>query len=199
MDRPAGVTIEPAAAEALIRTWLAEVVVGLNLCPFARPLLGTRGLRIAVCTATAAADLRRAFLRELDLLQSSPEDEIATSLLAFPAALGDFEDYLEFLDEAQALLIESGLEGEVQLASFHPHYLFADEPADAASHYSNRSPYPLIHLLREDMLSRVLAEDSDPEQIPARNIATLEGIGAAALEQRWWQMFGEPGADGEAG
>ena len=192
MNHPVGDTEEPAAAQALIRTWLAEVVVGLNLCPFARPLLGASTLRIAVSNATEASDLRVAFLRELDLLQGSHEDEIATSLLAFPAALGDFEDYLDFLDEARALLVQSGLAGEIQLASFHPRYLFAGEPVDAASHYSNRSPYPLIHFLREDMLSRVLAEDSDPDEIPNRNIAMLERMGVADLEQRWRQMFSKP-------
>jgi hypothetical protein len=78
----------------------------------------------------------------------------------------------------------------VQLASFHPRYLFAGEPADGASHYSNRAPYPLVHLLREEMLSRVLADDADAGEIPERNIATLEGIGAVALEQRWRELFG---------
>jgi hypothetical protein len=190
MSSRAGGPVTPAVAEARIRTWLAELVVGLNLCPFARPLLGADNLRIAVCDAADIASARRGFLRELDLLQGSSEQEIATTLLAFPAAFAVFETYLDFLDEAQGLLADAGLEGVVQLASFHPLYQFAGEPPGAASHYSNRSPYPLIHLLREDMLSRVLAEDSDPQEIPARNIATLEEIGVAALEQRWRQLFG---------
>ena len=182
---------EPAAqAEAHIRTWLADCVVGLNLCPFARPLLGAARLRIAICGETRPQALRQAFLQELDLLQRSAEEDIATTLLAFPAALGDFHDYLDFLDEAQALLAEAGLEGVVQLASFHPRYLFAGEAVDAPGHYSNRSPYPLVHLLREEMLSRVLADGADPDQIPARNIATLEAIGVAGLERRWRDMFG---------
>lgn len=190
MSSRAGGPVTPAVVEARIRTWLAELVVGLNLCPFARPLLGADNLRIAVCDAADTASARREFLRELDLLQGSSEQEIATTLLAFPAAFTVFETYLDFLDEAQGLLVDAGLEGVVQLASFHPLYQFAGEPPGAASHYSNRSPYPLIHLLREDMLSRVLAEDSDPQEIPARNIATLEEIGVAALEQRWRQLFG---------
>ena len=102
--------------------------------------------------------MRSAFLQELDLLQRSTEQDIATTLLAFPHALHDFADYLWFLDDAQELLQEAGLEGVVQLASFHPQYRFAGEAPDAASHYSNRAPYPLIHLLREDMLSRVLED-----------------------------------------
>lgn len=188
----AGEPATPAFVEARIRTWLVELVVGLNLCPFARPLLGSDNLRIAVCDSADTAEARRRFLQELDLLQSSSEREIATTLLAFPAALAEFADYLDFLDEAQTLLEETGLDGVLQLASFHPHYQFAGEPPGAASHYSNRSPYPLIHLLREDMLSRVLAEDSDPEAIPARNIATLEGLGVEVLERRWRELFGPP-------
>jgi hypothetical protein len=192
MTSRAGEPVNPALVEARIRTWLAELVVGLNLCPFARPLMGADNLRIAVCDSADTASARRRFLQELDLLQRSSEREIATTLLAFPATLGEFVDYLDFLDETQALLVEAGLAGVVQLASFHPRYQFAGEPPGAASHYSNRSPYPLVHLLREDMLSRVLAEDSDPQEIPARNIATLEAIGVTALERRWEQLFGSP-------
>lgn len=192
MEAPAGDLIAPAVAESHIRSWLADVVVGLNLCPFARPLLGADNLRVAICNETAPGVLRQSFLRELDLLQRSGEQEIATTLLTFPAALGDFDEYLDFLEEAQALLCEAGLEGVVQLASFHPRYLFAGEAADAASHYSNRSPYPVIHLLREAMLTRALADGTDPGQIPDNNIATLDAIGVAELERRWGDLFDGP-------
>ena len=175
--------------ERHIRLWLDDFVVGLNLCPFARPLLGGSNLRIAVCTASDKAQLRSAFLQELDLLQRSTEQDIATTLLAFPHALHDFADYLWFLDDAQELLLEAGLEGVVQLASFHPLYRFAGEAPDAASHYSNRAPYPLLHLLREDMLTRALADGADPQQIPDRNIETLNSIGAEELERRWQALF----------
>ena len=184
------------AAAAAIQCWLEEFVVGLNLCPFARPLLGEDSLRIALCESEAPADLRPAFLQELDLLQRTSEEEVATILLAFPAALQDFEQYLAFLDQCQELVHCAGLEGLVQLASFHPHYLFADEAAEAASHYSNRSPYPMIHLLREDMLSRVLGDDADAELIPARNIETLQGIGVAELALRWQALFDGDGGAG---
>lgn len=175
--------------EHLIRRWLDEFVVGLNLCPFARPLLGAPNLRIAVCDDTDTAALHRAFLRELDLLQQSTEQEIATTLLVFPCALADFDDYLWLLEDAQELLHRAGLEGQVQLASFHPEYRFAGEPPDAASHYSNRAPYPIIHLLREDMLTRVLDDAADPARIPDRNIETLTAIGVAELQRRWRVLF----------
>ena len=131
----------------------------------------------------------RAFLSELDLLQSRAESELATSLLVFPNALASFDDYLLFLDQAQSLLVDAGLEGLVQLASFHPDYCFDGEDPDGPSHFSNRSPYPIIHLLREDMLSRVLGDNPDAELIPQRNIQTLEQLGRQELERRWRGLF----------
>lgn len=189
MTSGAGAIAAPATARTHIRAWLAEIVVGLNLCPFARPLLGADQLRIEICSETAFEPMRMAFLHELDLLQRSSEEEIATTLLAFPLALGNFRDYLDFLEDAQAWLVEAGLEGVVQLASFHPHYQFAGEPPAAPGHFSNRSPYPIIHLLRENMLTRALADGADPDQIPLRNIATLEAIGSEQLGLRWRQLF----------
>lgn len=171
-------------AQRHVRDWLREFVVGLNLCPFARPLLADPGLRIAICQDSEETALLTAFLCELDLLQRSPEQQIATTLLVFPRALDDFHEYLDILARAQELLVEAGLEGVVQLASFHPHYCFAGETPGAASHFSNRSPYPILHLLREAMLSRVLEDFADPERIPERNIETLDAIGAAELERR---------------
>ena len=175
--------------EQHIRRWLDEFVVGLNLCPFARPLLGAENLRIAVCGETGTAAMRRVLLQELDLLQCSTEQDIATTVLGYPLALQDFDDYLGFIEEAQDLLFESGLEGLVQLASFHPDYRFAGEAPDAASHYSNRAPYPIIHLLREDMLTRALEGFPDPERIPQRNVETLTVIGVDDLERRWRALF----------
>lgn len=128
--------------------------------------------------------MRLQVLEELDLLQRSPEREIATTLLAFTAGLGDFDDFLDFLDLANELLIDAGLEGHIQLASFHPDYLFAGEAADAASHYSNRAPLPVIHLLREDMLERALADYPHPEAIPGNNIGRLNDIGREQLALR---------------
>ena len=104
--------------------------------------------------------------------------------LALPA----FEEYLDFLADAQDLLVCAGLDGQVQLASFHPQYLFAGEDPEAASHYSNRAPYPVIHLLRENMLTRVLAEYPNPDRIPENNIRTLAEIGSEELTRRWQRL-----------
>jgi len=181
---------DPARAEEQTRRWLTEFVVGLNLCPFARPFLDSPQLRISVCGGLDDQALGRFVLGELDLLQSTAEANIATSLLVFTAALGDFEDYLDFLDYAQQLLVDAGLEGLVQLASFHPDYRFAGEPENAASHFSNRAPWPTIHLIREDMLSRVLGDFPDPEAIPERNIETLEGLGVDEIQRRLDALVG---------
>ncbi|MFL3653633.1 MAG: DUF1415 domain-containing protein [Halioglobus sp.] len=176
-------------AELHVRRWLYDFVVGLNLCPFARPLLGAANLRIVICEGSQIVDLRSVLLQELDLLQRNSEQDIATTLVAFPQALRNFEDYLQFFDEAQDLLLESCLDGVVQLASFHPQYRFAGEAPEAASHFSNRAPYPLIHLLREDMISRALEHVDDPSQIPDGNIQTLNTIGVPELERRWQALF----------
>lgn len=176
-------------AEAQTRRWLAEFVVGLNLCPFARPFLDSEQLRISVCGGTERVSLQRAFLGELDQLQSTPESSIATTLMVFTNALVDFDDYLDFLAQAQDLLADAGLEGLVQLASFHPDYRFEGEDEQAASHYTNRSPHPTIHLIREDMLERVLVDFPDPEGIPGRNSSTLAEIGSQELERRWRALF----------
>lgn len=178
-------------AERHIRRWLEDFVVGLDLCPFARPLLGSSSLRTAIIENTDVGALRRAYLVELDLLQGSSEEEIATTLLAFPAALGEFDEFLDFVHEAEELLDASGLRGHVQLASFHPRYRFAGESSVAASHFSNRAPYPLLHLLRENMVGRVLTGFPEPERIPARNIERLNCIGSDEMERRWQALFSD--------
>ena len=184
----------PDRVEKQVRAWLETFVVGLNLCPFARPYVepgspSAHKLRIEVCRDAQWQELPRALLQELDTLQSRPEKEIATTLLVFPNALQSFEEYLDFLAEAEELLTMAGLEGLIQLASFHPDYVFEGEPPDAASHYSNRAPYPAIHLLREDMMERVLQDYPNPENIPVDNIKTLENIGSGELKARWQRLL----------
>ena len=185
--------LTPDRVEKHVRAWLVDFVVGLNLCPFARPYVlqdafSADSLRIAICGDTQPEELRRRFLEELNTLQSSSEREIATSLLVFPHAFSEFNDYLDFFDEAQDLLVRAGLEGLIQLASFHPQYEFEGEEPGAASHFSNRAPYPVIHLLREDMMERVLLDFPHPERIPEENIKALEQIGTTELRRRWDQL-----------
>ena len=166
-----------------VREWLQQFVVGLNLCPFARPVVSSEALRIVVCEATQHQDITAAFMSELDLIQQSSESMVATTLLAMPYALCDFEEYLDFVDDAESLLEEVGLSGVIQLASFHPEYQFEGEPAESAGHYTNRAPFPLIHFLREEMVTRALDQFPDSEQIPQRNIQRLEAMGVATIEE----------------
>ena len=177
--------VESSLVEKHIRAWLQSFIVELNLCPFARPLIADPALRINVCEANNIEQLHYAFLSELDLIQQSSEGEIATSLLVMPNTLQTFEDYLDFLGDAEAMLEELGLDGTIQLASFHPQYLFEGEDKDSASHFSNRSPYPLIHFLREEMVTAALENVDMPQQIPERNIALLEGLGRETVAARW--------------
>ena len=163
--------------------WVKDFVVGLNLCPFARPLLASDALRVTVCEATDDESIAEALLAEIELIQTASEAEIATTLVVFPNAFQGFSAYLSFLDCAQQLLEEMDLVGVLQMASFHPNYQFAGEPEDSASHYTNRAPFPMIHLLREDMLTRALDTFPNPEQIPEKNIQTLEDLGLDGIQQ----------------
>ena len=170
---------------ALIHTgrWLRQIVVGLGLCPFAAPVLNNGRLRVACCAAGVRRAMHEAVVDELERLRNTPDTELATSLLVFTGGLHAFDDYLDFVDEAQALLEAADLLGEIQIASFHPAYRFAGELADAPSHYTNRSPYPTLHFIREAQLEAVLAKYPDAEAIPRRNIDTMDRLGVAQLQQ----------------
>ena len=170
------------ATERKTRTWLADVVVGLNLCPFARPVVGSDALRIEVSQASDPEGIARALVNEIAVIQNASEADVATTLVVFPNALAEFEAYLEFLDNAELLLQEMNLRGVLQLASFHPDYQFAGEPIDATSHFTNRAPFPIIHILREAMVTRALEDFPNPEEIPKRNILTLEGLGHERIQ-----------------
>ena len=183
--------VESSSVEKHIRAWLQSFIVELNLCPFARPLIADPALRINVCEVNNSEQLHYAFLAELDLIQRSSEGEIATSLLVMPNILHSFEDYLDFLGDAEAMLEELALDSTIQLASFHPQYLFDGEDKNSASHFSNRSPYPLIHFLREEMVTAALENIDMPQQIPERNIALLEGMGCETVAARWNALTGD--------
>ena len=172
-----------AEVERKTLVWVKDFVVGLNLCPFARPLLASDALRVMVCEATDDESITEALFAEIELIKTASEAEIATTLVVFPHGLQRFDNYLAFLEGAQQLLEEMDLLGVLQLASFHPDYQFAGEPIEAASHFTNRAPFPMIHLLREDMVTRALETYPNPEQIPERNIQKLEDLGRERLQQ----------------
>ena len=177
--------LKPSRAEVERKTlgWVKDFVIGLNLCPFARPLVASDALRVTVCEATDDESVAVTLLDEIERIQKASEAEIATTLVVLTNALQRFDDYLAFLDGAQQLLEEMDLLGVLQLASFHPDYQFAGEPIEAASHFTNRAPFPMIHVLREDMLTRALETYPNPEQIPERNSQKLEDLGRERLQQ----------------
>lgn len=190
--------VTAAEVEKATRRWCEEFVIGLGLCPFARAPFEAGTLRIAVCAGSEPDELRIAVLEELERLQVAAESSIATTLLVFSQALSRFEDYLDMVGEAEELVKQSGLQGLVQVASFHPDYCFAGERPDAPGQYSNRSPFPCIHLLREAMVTRSVESHPAPERIPADNIRHLESIGQRELARRWRRLLPVAGAAGGA-
>lgn len=173
---------EPTADyEQATRDWLESVVIELNLCPFAQREFVNDRVRFAVTGADSELQLLQALESELQLLFG--DAAIETTLLIHPQALEDFDAYNQFLDLADGLLAQMNLEGVFQIASFHPNYQFADTEADDAENFTNRSPYPTLHILREESLARAIAGTPDIDQVPVRNIKTMNALGAAKLKQ----------------
>jgi len=161
--------------------WIDRVVIGLGLCPFAKPVQTKHLVRYCVTDAQSEGELLAELEQELKTLAGADPELVDTTLLIHPDALADFLDYNDFLSEADDKLQELGLDGELQIASFHPGYAFAGAPADDAANYSNRSPYPMLHLLRESSVSRAVAAFPDASSIYERNVATLRGLAPEAL------------------
>ncbi|GLR14764.1 hypothetical protein GCM10007907_35540 [Chitinimonas prasina] len=167
------------------RDWLEKAVIGLNLCPFAKAVYVKQQVRLVVSDARNLDALLEDLDRELDRLAEADPEELDTTLLIHPYILNDFLDYNEFLDVADGVVAEHELEGVIQIASFHPQYQFADTEPDDISNYSNRSPYPTLHLLREDSIDRAVAAFPDAADIFEKNIATLRELG-----QTGWDALG---------
>jgi len=159
------------------RRWLEKVVVGLNLCPFAKTPWREERIRFQVSQATDPQQLAEDLIEELLTLQTSAPTERETTLLIHPDVLTDFLDYNDFLDLADQALEALGLDGTIQIASFHPDYQFADSDPDDPANCTNRSPYPMLHLLREASIAAATENLSDPDQIFERNIQTLRRLG----------------------
>jgi hypothetical protein len=179
-DRPASddATFEEATVRAATRRWLERAVIGLNLCPFARAPFVQQRVHVRVSRARSEQALLDDLREELEALHAADPLFRETTLLIHPGVLTDFLDYNDFLDAADATVLALGLEGELQVASFHPDYRFADTSADAIENCTNRSPYPTLHLLRESSVERALETMVDTDDIYRRNIETLRHLGA---------------------
>jgi hypothetical protein len=169
----------PSDEEAIAATqlWLERAVIGLNLCPFAKSVQVKNQIRYVVSAAQTPEELLRDLLVEFEVLAESSSVAIDTTLLIHPHVLTDFLDYNDFLEMADAALVEIDLDGELQVASMHPQYQFADTEPDDITNYTNRSPYPTLHLLREASIEQAVAAFPDAAQIFDKNIETMRRLG----------------------
>ena len=151
------------------RTWLEKAVIGLNLCPFAKAVHVKKQIRYVVSAAASAEQLHADLLAEIEFLLEANPDEVETTLLIHPQVLNDFLDFNDFLDVADALLVELQADGILQVASFHPAYQFFGTEARDIENYTNRSPYPTLHLIREARIERVLESYPDADDIYQKN------------------------------
>ncbi len=164
---------------AKTRHWLEAAVISLNLCPFAKAVYVKNQVRLVVSKARHADDLLEELDQELDLLTATPASEIDTTLLIHPTLFGDFLDFNDFLEIAEGVVDEHGLEGVIQLASFHPQFQFDGTEPDDISNYTNRAPFATLHLLREESVERAVEAFPNADAIFDVNIATLEKLGHA--------------------
>ncbi len=161
----------------LTKKWVEAFVIHFGLCPFAKkPALQGR-IHYVLTKCQDLPSLRRSLLQEAFELWHRSEFERATTILIHPWVLTDFEDYLSFLEEMELPWEKAGLSGNIQIAGFHPNYQFDGANPEAAQHYTNRSPFPMLHLIREDQLEQALKEHPAPESIPEKNIELLEEMG----------------------
>ena len=164
-----------------IDQWIDSIVIGLNLCPFASAAKRQGHLKICMANSARTEDCLQQLADEAALLGRA--DEQATTLFVLPEGFTDFDDYLDLLAMAEALLEDLGFVGSLQLASFHPQYQFEGTSADDVSNWTNRAPLPILHLLKESSITRAVDSHPDPESIPDRNIEKLEQLGLVGIEQ----------------
>ncbi|MAY42907.1 MULTISPECIES: DUF1415 domain-containing protein [unclassified Neptuniibacter] len=172
-------------AVELTQQWVEAIVVGLNLCPFAAPEVRNQSIRYVASHAASLEEATQDFLAELQIIQKSDESELSTSLVNFTDTAVEFEAFLDLLDMCQSALESAGLEGVFQLASFHPQYCFSGVNPDDITNWTNRAPFPTIHIIREGQMSRVLVHYKTPEEIPERNMALMEKLGREGLIERF--------------
>ncbi len=183
--------VTPMSDEAVLaatREWLEKAVIGLNLCPFAKAVYVKNQVRLVVSQARHADDLLEELDRELDLLVATPAEETDTTLLIHPTLFDDFLDFNDFLEIAEGVVDEHGLEGVVQLASFHPQFQFEGTEPDDIGNFTNRAPFAILHLLREDSVERAVEAFPEADAIFDANIKTLEKLGHAG----WDALLGKP-------
>ncbi len=163
------------------RRWIASMVIGLNLCPFAQRVFAAEKIRYVLSSADCEKALLDDLSGELKFLAAAPRTEVETTLLIHPGVLKNFLEFNDFLDRAEKCIEDLDLDGIIQLASFHPAYQFADTNPEDAENYSNRSPYPMLHLLREASITEAAGNPDELLEIPERNIQTLRALGCDTI------------------
>jgi len=188
---------QPTEAFAInhTRAWVNRAVIGLNLCPFAKAPQVKGQVRYVVSRATDPAALLADLIRELERLAESPADKIETTLLIHPQVLADFAEYNDFIEVAEDTVAELNLEGVLQVASFHPQFQFEGTEPDDVTNATNRSPYPTLHLIREDSIDRAVEAFPEAEAIYEVNIATMEKLG----DTGWAELQRQCAADAAGG
>lgn len=170
-------------SESLVAThtmnWVRSFIIHYNLCPFAKGPVNKNQLRIEVSDSKKTAIALEQLISELQFLDQNPKTD--TTLLVFSNGFKDFFQYLDLVDLAERLLAEQGYEGTYQLASFHPDYYFADSSPTDVSNYTNRSPYPMIHILREEQLEKVIHAYGDTSKIPIQNAKLMNELGLGLI------------------
>lgn len=166
--------LHPCIAES--ENWVKRVIVKYNICPFARREVERGTIRYSSCEQTKVKKVLEAFVMECVFLEQNPD--IETTLFILPRGFEGFYPYLDLVDLANDLLVEQGFEGVFQIASFHPDYCFDGEPEDSPANYTNRAPYPTLHIIREASMEKALADYDDPESIPERNIEFAQRKGS---------------------
>ena len=188
--------IATTPAEVLAtKRWIEHAVIGLNLCPFAKAVFSKNQIRYVVSDATTPDDVAAHLHRELEWLAEASAEAVDTTLLILPHVFSDFLDFNDFLEVADDMVEALELDGILQVASFHPSFQFEGTEADDITNYTNRSPYPTLHLIREASIDRAVEAFPEAEMIYERNMETLRTLGIAG-----WKALGlsTPKRDGEA-
>lgn len=178
-----------AAHLTLVRNWIEQVVIGLNFCPFARKPYDEKRVSIVIDHATEDDAILEVVLKELLNLENSTASKLETTLIVLPNAYHDFIEYNSLLHVLNNVLELEGFEGVFQIASFHPHYQFAGTQPEARENFTNRAPFPILHLIREDSIEKVLALHPDPDSIPETNIKRLNQLSEAQLSSYFAYLF----------
>lgn len=178
-------TDDEAGARARIETWIEEAVIGLRLCPFATAPWRAGQVRIVMSSATSADDAIRDTLDAAFELLESDAAVVATTLVVLPAALPDFEAFLDAAASVEHILERAGARGVLQVATFHPRFCFEDAAPDDLGNWTNRAPFPVMHLLREEQLSEAIDAFPDTASIPEDNVERLEAMGREAVRALW--------------